>query len=228
MNDFPLFSSLEIFFSGKRGQGVGGRKQARLLKIKSCNCVVWIDFWWAVYPLRGNVFLHNPWPRDFLGEISEICFPWVWTQAWLSPASTLPWLLRSLRWPGHFLCAHLFFSSGQFFFAGQRYSTNSSSHCTFCLMGDKNCQWDNGFFNCSASTPKRLWPVSSSHLKSPFRTVLWSMWGRSTKSSLWFVLFLARGPLVVISMQKWGYFPWHSGSLSTPPRRPFHYNKPHT
>lgn len=94
-------------FSGRRGQGVGGRKQTRLLKIKSCNFVVWIDFWWAS-------ILSPPGPGIFWGKSLKSVFLGLWTQAWLSPTPNLPWLLRSLRWRAIFFVPISFSSLAKF------------------------------------------------------------------------------------------------------------------
>ena len=164
-----------------------------LLKIRSCNCVAWIDFQWASYTLSGKVFLHCTWAQGFSAGNLWNLFLGFWTQACLSPTSTLPELLQSLQYDGHLSCAHLFFFSGQFFLAGQKQNTNSS-----------------------ASTPKRLRQISSSHLKPPSGPVLWPLSVEPTKPLLPIVLFLALGPLLAISRAEASIFYWHSGSFSTP------------
>lgn len=97
---------------------------------------MWSDFQWLSLPLSGNVFLHSTWAQGFSGGISETCFPQVLDTSRVSPTSTLPRLLQSLRRHGYSPRAHLSSFSGQFSPAGQRQS-NTSSHCTLCLLRNK-------------------------------------------------------------------------------------------
>ena len=174
-----------------------------------------MDFWWTSHPLSGNVFLHSTWAQGLSVGISEICFPQVLDISLAEPniqpslavkrvyhdMATSPMPISSPSLASSFLLvrgrAPTFPPIASSVFWEIKLSTRQEA---VCFYPQKTLT------NISRSSGPALWP----------------MWGESTKTLLLSVLLLTLESFMVILHAGVSTTSWHSGSPSTPLRRPLH------